>query len=69
MKWLNRELQRFVITCLVIAMLAGANIVLSFVHIPEPNRDIINQIIGGIIVLATVAVKGYFDRPTQDAQP
>lgn len=60
MNWLTRQLQRFIIALLVLALFSGAIIVMTFVMVPEPNRDVIIQLVGGVNALAGLVVGHYF---------
>ena len=60
MTWLTRNLQRFLIALLVLALFGGAVIVMTFVAIPADNRDSIIQLVGGVNTLAGLVVGYYF---------
>src|SRR5690606_20554671 len=60
MTWLTLPLVRFLLAGLVLALFGGALIILSFVLIPEANRDVVIQLVGGINSLAGMVVGFYF---------
>jgi hypothetical protein len=66
MSWLNRNLQRFLIALLVLALFGGAVIVMTFVAIPTDNRDSIIQLIGGVNTLAGLVVGYYFGKASAE---
>lgn len=54
------RIERLAVGSFVLALLGGAVIVLSFFAIPEANRDVVFQLVGGINALAGLVVGGYF---------
>jgi hypothetical protein len=66
MTWLNRNIQRFLIALLVLALFGGAVIVMTFVAIPADNRDSIIQLIGGVNTLAGLVVGYYFGKASAE---
>lgn len=63
MTWLSRPLVRFFLALVVLALFAGAVIVMSFIVVPEQNREVVIQLIGGINSLAGMVIGYYFGRP------
>lgn len=59
---LGREVQRFLIALIVLALFAGAIVVLSFFIVPPENRDAVLQLVGGVNTLAGMVVGFYFAR-------
>lgn len=67
MKWLpGRDAQRFMIALLVLALFGGAIIVMTFVMIPEANRDAVIQLVGGVNTLAGLVIGFYFGKSARD---
>ncbi len=66
MTWLTRNLQRFLIALLVLALFGGAVIVMTFVAIPADNRDSIIQLVGGVNTLAGLVVGYYFGKASAE---
>lgn len=62
MKAPGREMQRFLVALLVLAMFAGAIVVMSFLIVPPENRDAVIQLVGGVNTLAGMVVGFYFAR-------
>lgn len=62
MTWLTLPLVRFLLAGLVLALFGGALIILSFVLIPEANRDVVIQLVGGINSLAGMVIGFYFGK-------
>jgi hypothetical protein len=62
MNWLTPSLIRFLLAGLVLALFGGALVILSFVLIPEPNRDVVIQLVGGINSLAGMVIGFYFGK-------
>lgn len=60
MNWPGREAQRFLIALLVMALFGGAVGVMTFVMIPEANRDAVIQLVGGVNALAGMVIGYYF---------
>ncbi|GEM_PF-3134004 len=54
------RIERLAVGAFVLALLGGAVIVLSFFAIPQANRDVVFQLVGGINALAGLVVGGYF---------
>lgn len=63
--WPDKTAQRFIIGLMVMALFGGASIVLTFVVIPDANKDAIIQLIGGINALAGMVAGFYFQRFNQ----
>jgi hypothetical protein len=68
MSWLTRNLQRFLIALLVLALFGGAVIVMTFVAIPADNRDSIIQLVGGVNTLAGLVVGWYFGKTAGESE-
>ncbi|AKM09887.1 hypothetical protein [Croceicoccus naphthovorans] len=62
MTWLSRQLIRFLLALVVLALFGGAVIVMSFFVVPEQNREVVVQLIGGINSLAGMVIGFYFGR-------
>ena len=62
MTWLTTPLVRFLLALLVLALFGGAIIVMSFFVVPEANREVVIQLIGGINSLAGMVVGFYFGK-------
>lgn len=62
MRWPSREIQRFFIALLVLALFGGAVIVMTFVIVPPENRDAVIQLIGGVNTLAGLVIGYYFGK-------
>src|SRR3546814_12205839 len=60
--WLTRNLHRFLIALLVLALFGGAVILTTFVAIPTDNRDSIIELVGGINARAGLVIGFYFGR-------
>ena len=69
MTWLSRDLQRFLIALLILAMFGGAIIVLTFIVVPEVNRDAIIQLVGGVNTLAGLVIGFYFGTSASEDKP
>lgn len=69
MNWLSRDLQRFLIALLILAMFGGAIIVLTFIVVPEVNRDAIIQLVGGVNTLAGLVIGFYFGKSASEDRP
>jgi NADH:ubiquinone oxidoreductase subunit D len=67
--WLTRELQRFLIALLVLALFAGAVIIMTFVIVPPENRDAVIQLVGGVNTLAGLVIGYYFGKAVAEAAP
>lgn len=66
MTWLTRPVVRFLLAMVVLALFAGAVIVMSFFVVPEQNREVVVQLIGGINSLAGMVIGYYFGRHDGD---
>ncbi|HZG32891.1 MAG TPA: hypothetical protein VEZ59_06415 [Sphingopyxis sp.] len=66
---LSRDVQRFLIALLILAMFAGSIIVLTFVVVPEVNRDAIIQLVGGVNTLAGLVIGFYFGKSAAEDHP
>lgn len=62
MTWLNPPLVRFLLALIVLALFGGAIVVMSFFVVPEANREVVIQLIGGINSLAGMVVGFYFGK-------
>lgn len=62
MNWLTLPLVRFLLALLVLALFGGAIIVMSFFVVPEANREVVIQLIGGINSLAGMVTGYYFGK-------
>lgn len=62
MTWLTLSLVRFLLALLVLALFGGAIIVMSFFVVPEANREVVIQLIGGINSLAGMVTGYYFGK-------
>lgn len=60
--WLTLPLVRFLLALLVLALFGGAIIVMSFFVVPEANREVVIQLIGGINSLAGMVTGFYFGK-------
>lgn len=60
MNWLTATLTRFLLALMVLAMFGGAIIVMSFFVVPEQNREVVIQLVGGINTLAGLVIGYYF---------
>lgn len=69
MTWLGRDLQRFLIALLVLALFGGAIIVMTFVMIPPENRDAVIQLVGGVNTLAGLVIGFYFGKSVVEERP
>lgn len=58
----STDLQRFLIGFVVLALFAAALAAMTFVLIPEHNRDAVIQLIGGINTLAGLVIGFYFGK-------
>lgn len=61
-----REIQRFVIALLVLALFGGAVVVMTFVIVPPENRDAVIQLIGGVNTLAGLVIGYYFGKASAE---
>lgn len=68
MSWVTRPIVRFLLALVVLAMFAGAVIVMSFFVVPEQNREVVVQLVGGINTLAGMVIGYYFGRTDGDLQ-
>ena len=57
---INYAAQRFLIAVFVLCLFGGAIVVMSFITVPDANRDAIIQLIGGVNMLAGLVVGRYF---------
>lgn len=62
MKLLTREAQRFLIALLVLSLFGGAIVVMSFIVVPDVNRDAVIQLVGGVNTLAGLVIGYYFGK-------
>lgn len=60
--WLSRDTQRFAVALLILALFGGSIIVLTFIVVPDVNRDAIIQLVGGVNTLAGMVVGYYFGK-------
>lgn len=60
--WLSRALVRFLLALVVLGLFAGAVVVMSFFIVPEQNREVVVQLVGGINTLAGMVIGYYFGR-------
>lgn len=67
MRLLTREAQRFLIALLVLALFGGAIIVMSFIVVPDVNRDAVIQLVGGVNTLAGLVIGYYFGKSAGEA--
>lgn len=67
--WISRDMQRFAISLLILALFGGAIIVLTFIVVPDVNRDAIIQLVGGVNTLAGLVVGFYFGKSAGDDRP
>lgn len=63
------RLERFLIAAAVLALFAGASIVMSFFVVPEQNRDVVMQLVGGVNTLAGLVIGFYFSPRAERALP
>lgn len=59
---LSRSAERFLIALLVLALFGGAIVVMSFIVVPDVNRDAVIQLVGGVNALAGMVIGYYFAR-------
>lgn len=69
MSWLSRDLQRFSVALLILALFGGSIIVLTFIVVPDVNRDAIIQLVGGVNTLAGMVVGYYFGKSASEDKP
>lgn len=69
MTWLSRDLQRFLIALLILALFGGSIIILTFVIVPEVNKDAIIQLVGGVNTLAGLVIGFYFGKSAGEDRP
>lgn len=69
MNWLSRDMQRFLIALLILALFGGSIIILTFVIVPEVNRDAIIQLVGGVNTLAGLVIGFYFGKSASEDKP
>lgn len=60
MSFLTPVFTRFLLALLVLALFGGAIIIMSFFVVPETNRDVVIQLVGGINTLAGLVIGYYF---------
>lgn len=60
---ISARLERFVIAGVVLAMNAGALVIMSFFEVPEVNHDVVIQLVGGINTLSGLIIGRYFQKP------
>lgn len=60
MSWLTASLTRFLLALLVLALFGGAVIIMSFFVVPEQNREVVIQLVGGVNTLAGLVIGYYF---------
>jgi hypothetical protein len=60
MNWLTPALTRFLLALFVLALFGGAVIVMSFFVVPDQNREVVIQLVGGVNTLAGLVVGYYF---------
>jgi hypothetical protein len=69
MSWLSRDLQRFLLALLILALFGGSIIVLTFIVVPDVNRDAIIQLVGGVNTLAGLVIGFYFGKSASEDKP
>jgi len=69
MSWLSRSTERLFIGLLVLAMFAGALIIMTFFTIPDQNRDVVIQLVGGVNTLAGLVIGYYFGSTSKNDNP
>lgn len=62
MNWLTPPLIRFMLALIVLALFGGAIVVMSFFVVPDANREVVIQLIGGINSLAGMVIGFYFGK-------
>lgn len=62
MNWLTPALIRFLLALIVLALFGGAIVVMSFFVVPDANREVVIQLIGGINSLAGMVIGFYFGK-------
>lgn len=67
--WLSRDLQRFVVAVFILSLFGGAIIVLTFIVVPDVNRDAIIQLVGGVNTLAGMVIGFYFGKSAGEDKP
>jgi len=67
--WLSRDMQRFVVALIILALFGGAIVVLTFIVVPEVNRDAIIQLVGGVNTLAGLVIGFYFGKSAGEDKP
>lgn len=69
MSWLSRDMQRFVVALIILALFGGSIVVLTFIVVPEVNRDAIIQLVGGVNTLAGLVIGFYFGKSAGEDKP
>lgn len=69
MRAFTREIQRFLIALIVLALFGGAVVVMTFVIVPPENRDAVIQLIGGVNTLAGLVIGYYFGKAAAEPVP
>ena len=67
--WFSRDTQRFAVALLILALFGGSIIVLTFIIVPDVNRDAIIQLVGGVNTLAGMVVGYYFGKSAGEDKP
>lgn len=67
--WLSRDMQRFVVALIILALFGGAIVVLTFIVVPDVNRDAIIQLVGGVNTLAGLVIGFYFGKSAGEDKP
>lgn len=57
---MSQHVARFALALIVIALLASAVVIMSFVVVPDSNREVIVQLIGNVGTLAGLVIGYYF---------
>lgn len=70
MSALTPTFTRFLLALLVLGLFGGAIIIMTFVVVPDANRDVIIQLVGGINTLAGLVIGYYFGSTARrDGEP
>lgn len=67
--WFSRDTQRFAVALLILGLFGGSIIVLTFIVVPDVNRDAIIQLVGGVNTLAGMVVGYYFGKSAGEDKP
>lgn len=67
--WLSRDMQRFAVALIILALFGGSIVVLTFIVVPEVNRDAIIQLVGGVNTLAGLVIGFYFGKSAGEDKP